>query len=183
MIRPPVLAYDQPAVDGLEVDRSDGRLMIVLPASDLRTRAKDGVAMATAPFAYPVAIIVVGAFVTWAVEGATPVPVLVSLAAVCAALYTILYPTVVALGGLYNQTVWVEVLPEVVRLTAVGRGMNLTSVWARCDITSVDVTMYGVRLRLRNSRRPGWIAFGNRKQQLRICQLLRDELNLAGAST
>ena len=182
MIPPPVLAYDEPAVEGLEVDRRDGRLTIVLPASDLRARAKDGVGMATAGFVYPVAIIVVGVFVAWAVVGTSPVPVLVSLAALCAVLYAILYPIVVVLGGVYNQTVWVEVLPEVVRLTAVGRGMNLTSAWSRSDIASVDVTMNGVRLRLRNSRRPGWIAFGNREQQLRICRLLRDELGIADAT-
>jgi hypothetical protein len=174
----PVLAYEPAEVEGLRVDRSAGHLTILLPPSTLSADAKDAVPWVAMALLYPAVIVVVVILLVWAFAGVWPVPLLTGLGVLCVGSYVVVYPLVVATGRVFNHTQSVEVLPESVRLST-GGAMGFTLEWPRSRIVAVDRTMLlGIRLGLRDAR-PGWIGFGNRRQQLRICELLTEELNLA----
>jgi hypothetical protein len=174
----PVLAHEPVVVDGLAIDRSGGRLTIALQPTNLRTYAKDVLTWTALPLLYGGTLAAVVILLAGALGIVRPVPMLIGLAQACAGAVVLCYPLLLVVGSLLTQSAWVEVLPKAVRLRAVGTEMDLTSTWQRSQITSVDRTlMYGIRVDMRGVR-TGWIAFGNRRQQMRICQLLREELNL-----
>jgi hypothetical protein len=169
-----VLDYEKVPVGGLTVHRSPGNLTIVLPASDLWARLGQAAALSALVMVVPCAVVMAGFVVVWVVRGVWPLDAIIPF---CATFF-VGGPLMVAYGAYCKQAVYVEATSDSVRLTLVGRGPIFASTWSRSDILAIDLKWHGVRLRLRGKRRPGWITFGNRSHHRRICQLLRDELNL-----
>jgi hypothetical protein len=177
----PVLEYERSGCSGLYVDRSAGYLSIVLLPFDVWGRFRHGAVWVAAPLVLNGAIVAALIVVASAVRHQSPLPLLSGLVALCSVSFLVIWPAAVVIGGFYNQTVWVDVLPEAVRLVAIGRSLNLNTTWTRERITAIDVGIHGVRIRFRDTRRPEWIVFGNRAQHRGICQLLRQELHLVAA--